>query len=100
MDLPIEIVQQGSDGPLPFIASELRRVSYNARFHRQGMFAEAIGSRIFAENIPGLFAVEHWSIIAGETSRPRQRGERRGTDRDRASAHGSFRGLAARRFLP
>ena len=59
MNLPIEIVQQRGDGPLALVLAELPGIRRHARLHRQRVLAKPVGLREFAENIPGLFAIDH-----------------------------------------
>ena len=59
MNLPIEIVQQRGEGPLRLVLAQLPGVGRHARLHGQRVFAESLGLGELAENVPGLFAIEH-----------------------------------------
>ena len=59
MDLPIEIVQQGSNAPLLFVLAQPLRIGNNARLDRKRMFPQSFGLSEFADNIPSLFTSQH-----------------------------------------
>src|ERR1017187_8661095 len=59
VNLPIEIVEQSREGPPRLIRAELAGVGGNACFYRQCVLAESFAFSEFAENGPGVFAVEH-----------------------------------------
>src|ERR1017187_10297183 len=59
MNLPIEIVQQGGDGPHVFVLSQLLRIRRHARLHRQRVLAESVGLGELTKDVPGLFSIEH-----------------------------------------
>jgi len=59
VDLPIEIVEQGSDGPESGIAAKFGGVGGDASFDGEGVLAESVGLGEFAEKVPGLGAGEH-----------------------------------------
>src|ERR1700758_3918387 len=59
VNLPIEIVQQGGEAPLVLIGPELPGIRLHARFNCQRVLAESFAFGEFAQNVPGLFAVEH-----------------------------------------
>jgi hypothetical protein len=63
MNLPIEIVQQRRDRPLPLVFAELPRVRQHARLHCQRVLAQPLRFGELAQNVPSLLAIEHPIII-------------------------------------
>src|SRR4051812_40753960 len=59
MNLPVEVVQQRRQRPQSLIRPELPRVRRDARLHGQRVLPQPLRLRVFAKNVPGLFAIEH-----------------------------------------
>jgi hypothetical protein len=57
--LVVEIVEQSGDTPELFIGAMLAGVGADAGFHRQHVLAETLRLRVFAQELPGLFACGH-----------------------------------------
>src|ERR1700687_882627 len=57
--LVVEVVQQGGDAPELFIGDVLAGIGADAGFHGQHVLAEALGLRVFAQQLPGVFACGH-----------------------------------------
>jgi hypothetical protein len=55
----IEVVEQRGDAPDLFIGAVLAGVGADAGFHGQHVLAEALGLRVFAQELPGIFSRGH-----------------------------------------
>ena len=64
--LVVEVVQKGGDAPGVLVGVMLAGVCPDASLHGQHMFAQTFRLRVFAEQIPGIFAGRHGSSLVVE----------------------------------
>ncbi len=57
--LVVEVVEQSGDAPEFLVRAVLAGIGADAGFHGQHVLAEALGLRVFAQELPGVFACGH-----------------------------------------